>query len=177
MVLTVVLIQIVFLTTIIKDKYENDNFVAILSILLLVITLFFGYRYINLHHKNYEYEKIGVIIWVPIGAIICYLLNISAGLGSVLSAGITGTLASLIPEINKESRYLEKLPAAIYCGVFVGMSSSEIVPSIGFVAAAGLLAGVLLMLSKNLFLGVGGKLGTVAFVGVIIVSLLYGLAL
>lgn len=85
-------------------------------------------------------------------------------------------MASFIPEINKDSSYLAKLPVAIYCGVFVGMSSSEIVPSIGFVTAAGLVAGVFLLLSKNLFLGVGGKLGTVAFGGVIIVSLIYGLA-
>ncbi|HDZ07002.1 hypothetical protein [Maribacter sp.] len=176
MVLTVLLIQIAFLTTIVKEEYETGNFVAILSMLLLILTLFFGYRYIDLHHTKYEYEKISVIVWVPVGAVICYLLNVYGELGSVLSAGITGTVASFVPQINKESPYLEKLPAAIYCGVFVGMSSSEIVPTIGFVTAAGLVAGVFLLLSKNLFLGVGGKLGTVAFGGVIIVSLIYGLA-
>ncbi|EPR65460.1 hypothetical protein ADICYQ_5381 [Cyclobacterium qasimii M12-11B] len=31
----------------------------------------------------------------------------------------------------------------------------------------------IMLLSKNLFLGIGGKLGTVAFVGVVIVSLIY----
>jgi len=176
MVLTVLLTQLAFLTTIVKVKYESGNFVAILSMLLLAMTLFFGYRYVGLHHEKYEYENVWVIVWVPVGAVICYLLNVFGGLGSVLSAGVTGTVASFMPEFNKGSRYLEKLPPAIYCGVFVGMSSSEIVPSIGFVAAAGILAGVFLMLSKNLFLGVGGKLGTVAFGGVIIVSLLYAWA-
>lgn len=175
MVLTVLLIQVAFLTTIAKEKFESGNFMALLSMLLLAMTLFLGYRYIDLHHEKYEYENIWVIVWVPIGAVVCYLLNVMGGLGSVLSAGITGTVASFAPEINRESNYLKKLPAAIYCGVFVGMSSAEIVPSIGFVAAAGTLAGVFLMLSKNLFLGIGGKLGTVAFGGVIIVSLLYGL--
>lgn len=175
MILTIILLQIVFLTTIVKDKYETGNYIALLSMITLVMTLYFGYRYLDLHHEEYEYKKIGVIIWVPVGAVASYLLNIYGGLGSVLAAGITGTIASFIPEINKESRYLEKLPTAIYCGVFVGMSSSEIVPSIGFVTAAGTLAGIFLMLTKNLFLGIGGKLGTVAFGGVIIVSLLYGL--
>ncbi len=175
MVLTVLLIQVAFLTTIAKEQFETGNFTALLSMLLLALTLFFGYRYVDLHHEKYEYENIWVIVWVPVGAIICYLINVIGGLGSVLSAGITGTVASFIPEINKESGYLKKLPAAIYCGVFVGMSSAEIVPSIGFVIAAGMLAGVFLMLSKNMFLGLGGKLGTVAFGGVVIVSLLYGL--
>ncbi|WFO16126.1 hypothetical protein M601_021115 [Cellulophaga baltica 4] len=57
------------------------------------------------------------------------------------------------------------------------MSSSEITPSIYFVIAAGMVAGLFYMFSKNLFLGVGGKLGTIAFAGVVTVSLIYWLSL
>ena len=64
------------------------------------------------------------------------------------------------------------MPPAIYCGVFVGMSSAVIVPSVGFILAAGILAGVIYILSKNIFLGMGGKLGTMAFGGVLLVSLI-----
>ena len=169
------LIQVFLLTTILKSKYESDNFVAIASICLVVSAIFLGYRYLNLHHEDYDYEKLSVVIWVPIGAVICYFLNVLGNLGSVLSAGITGSIASLIPLLNKKSLYLNTLPAAIYCGAFVGMSSIEIIPTINFVIAAGLLAGIFLMFSKNLFLGIGGKLGTIAFGGVVIVSLLYSL--
>jgi hypothetical protein len=44
------------------------------------------------------------------------------------------------------------------------MSSVEIIPSIVLVIAAGVLRACF-MLSKNLFVGIGGKLGTIAFGG------------
>jgi len=173
MIVTVLLIQVILLTTILKSNYESHSMVAIASICLVVFTIFLGYRYLNLHHEDYDYEKLSVIIWVPIGAVLCYLLNVLGHLGSVLSAGIMGSMASFIPVLGKKSAYLKKLPAAIYCGAFVGMSRIEIIPNISFVIAAGILAGIFLMFSKNLFLGIGGKLGTIAFVGVVIASLIY----
>ncbi|MBO0589978.1 hypothetical protein I2486_01035 [Cellulophaga sp. E16_2] len=176
MILNVLCIQITFLTMIIKEKYDSNIYVALLSLLLITLTMF-GNKYLDLHHDEYSYEKIAVIIWVPIGAIVCYILNINLGLGSVLSASIVGTLASFIPKLKKQSIYLKNLPPAIYCGAFVGMSSVQITPSIYFVIAAGILAGLFFMISKNLFLGVGGKLGTIAFTGVIMVSLMYWLSL
>lgn len=171
MVVIVLLMQITFLSMIVKEKYDTDNFIAALSILLIALIIF-GHKYLDLHHDEYSYEKFSVAIWVPIGAVLCHLLNIYSDFGAILSAGIIGTLASFIPTINKKSDYLKELPTAIYCGVFVGMSSIEITPSIGFVIVAGTLAGVFLLLSKNLFIGIGGKLGTIAFVGVAIVSLI-----
>ncbi|QCE43003.1 hypothetical protein [Psychroserpens sp. NJDZ02] len=174
-IITLLVIQVVFLTMIAKEKYEVGSFAILISVIIITVAIFFGYRYLDLHHEEYGYERIGVAIWVPIGAVLCYSLNIYGGLGSVLSAGITGTVASFIPVLNKDSIYIKKLPGAIYCGAFVGMSSAEITPSIGFVIAAGSLTGVLFMVSKNLFLGIGGKLGTLAFAGVAMVSLLYWL--
>jgi hypothetical protein len=61
------------------------------------------------------YMKIYSSPWVPVGAVMCYLLNLYFDFGSVISAGIIGTLASFLPSINKESYYLKQLPAAIYC--------------------------------------------------------------
>jgi hypothetical protein len=176
MKLIVLFMQITFLTMIVKEQYEADNFAIILLILLIILTIFFGYKYLNLHHDEYAYEKISVALWVPLGGLMCYLLNFHTDLGSVLSAGIIGVLASFLPFINKESNYLKKLPDAIYCGVFVGMSSVEIIPSIVLVIAAGVFAGIFFMLSKNIFVGIGGKLGTIAFGGVVIITLINSLS-
>ena len=171
MVLLVLLMQIIFLALIIKSKFETNNFVSMLLIVLITLIIVVGHRYLDLHHDEYSYEKLTVVIWVPLGALICYLLNVYTDLGSVLSAGIVGTLASFIPVLNKESLYLSKLPAAIYCGVFVGMSSIDVSPSITFVIIAGVIAGIVYLLSKNLFVGLGGKLGTIAFLSVGVVTL------
>ncbi|WP_179315556.1 hypothetical protein [Winogradskyella undariae] len=174
MVISVLLVLVMFLTMVVKEHYEMKGTIFI-SALLILPTLVFGYKYLDLHHEDYAYEKISVVIWVPIGAVLCYLLNIVGGLGSILAVGIVGTIAAFLPHLNKRSNYLKQLPASIYCGAFVGMSSVETTPHIWFVIAAGTLAGFFFMISKNLFLGVGGKLGTMAFGGVIAASFIYWL--
>ncbi|GGG45973.1 hypothetical protein [Bizionia arctica] len=174
-VLSILLLQIAFLSLTLKEKYESENYVAILSILGICLTMYLAYLYLDFHYEDYVYEKITVAIWVPIGAIICFALNVYTGLGSVLAASITGVLASFIPCLNKKSYYLKDLPPAIYCGTFIGMSSMEISSSWNFVLAAGVLSGIYYILSKNLYIGIGGKLGTIAFGGVISVSLIYWL--
>ncbi|REE08642.1 hypothetical protein DFQ09_106109 [Winogradskyella pacifica] len=174
MVATVLFTQITFLSMIVNAHYET-NAALIIVALVIIATIIFGYKYLDLHHEDYAYEKISVVIWVPIGAVLCYLLNVNGGLGPILSMGIVGTLASFAPSLNKKSNYLKEIPTSIYCGAFVGMSSVATTPSIGFVLAAGTLAGLFFMISKNLFLGVGGKLGTMAFAGVITATLMYSL--
>lgn len=157
---------------IIIEQYESNNFATILSIIIVTLVLISGYKYLDLHHEEYVYENISVVVWVPIGAVTCYLLNTSTDLGSVLSVGITGAVASFLPSFDKKSDYFSKLPAAIYCGAFIGMSSVKIAPSIGFVIAAAILAGLSFMLAKNLFVGIGGKFGSIAFGSMVIISLI-----
>ncbi len=169
MTIIVLFIQLTILILIATSNYKENNFIAILSIFIITIILILGHKYLDLHHDEHSFDKISVVIWAPIGALFCYLLHVNTSLGSVLSAGVIGTLASFIPHLNKQSIYLKQLPTAIYCGVFVGMSSQEITPSIGFILAAGILAGVFLSFSKNIYIGIGGKLGTMAFLGVLIV--------
>jgi hypothetical protein len=56
-VLTVLFMQITFLTMIVKE-HKLDNFAAIFLILLLSLTLLFGYKYLDLHHEEYVYENL-----------------------------------------------------------------------------------------------------------------------
>lgn len=172
MTTTVLLVQVIFLLMIVREQYEANNYVMLFSVAFVTVILILGYKYLDLHHEEYVYENISVVIWVPIGAVVCYLLNTSTDLGSVISVGIVGTTASVLPAIDRKSDYLSKLPAALYCGGFIGMSSHAIVPSIGFVMVTGILAGLFFMVSKNLFVGIGGKFGSIAFGSLVIVSLI-----
>jgi hypothetical protein len=167
------LLQTTFIILILKEYFEFNTFETLLSIASASLLLAFGYRYLDLHHETHSYEDSSVVAWVTVGAIICYLLNVYANLGGVLSAGLTGTIASFIPSFRKKSEYLKQLPAPIYCGAFIGMSSIIIASSIYFVIIAGVISGFIFMLSKSLFVGVGGKLGTVAFAGVVIASFIF----
>ncbi|MBP1839922.1 hypothetical protein [Formosa algae] len=163
----------IFSIMIVLEKFETHALESGVIIFIITIIMWLGYKYLDVHLDHYTYEEFLVVVWVPIGAILCYMLNIYGGLGGVLSTAITGTIASFLPVLNKKSEYLKKLPPAIYCGSFIGMSSIEIAPSINFVIIAGILAGLFLLMSKSIFLGVGGKLGMVAFGGVLMVSFVY----
>lgn len=155
------------------ENYQHNKWQAIVFIVGISVLLLVAYLKAPLHHHEHDIEDILVAIWVPIGAVACYSLHTFLHLEIVIAAGITGTIASFLPNLNKKSAYLSKLPVAIYCGTFVGMSSVNVAKNVGFILSAGIFTGVLLLLSKNLFLGVGGKLGTLAFVGVTIASFLY----
>ena len=163
-------IQALFLVAIFV---ENTNSYIVLSFIGL-LSLFILYSYLKspIHHHIHEYESIKIAAWVPVGAIISYYFNQIFGLGPVMGAALAGTLASFIPNINKNSSYLPHLPAAIYCGAFVGMSSSQVAHGFSFILTAGVFTAIFLVISKSLLNGVGGKLGTLAFLGVALTYLL-----
>jgi hypothetical protein len=66
MKLIVLFMQITFLTMIVKEQLRADN--LRLFLILIILTMFFGYKYLDLHHEEYAYEKISVALWVPLGA-------------------------------------------------------------------------------------------------------------
>lgn len=165
------IIQVFFIYEIFKENVHSWSIAVLAAILciLVVITYLRG----HIHHKDHAYEHIFVALWIPAGAFSTFYLNHFLKLGPVLSASIVGSIASFIPAVKKQSHYLQQLPAAIYCGAFIGMSSAGVAPNFLFITTASFFTAILLIISKNLFAGVGGKLGTMAFAGVVITSFLY----
>lgn len=102
------------------------------------------------------------IISIVIGAIVTYGLSRHAGLSVIVAASIVGALGGIAA-----GRY----GSLVYCGAFVGMTSPSIFSSYLHVVGAAILASFVWYLSRPMFRGMGGKLGTVAFVGVIILVL------
>lgn len=164
------IIQLLFLLAIFKEN--NSTITLSLFIILISFLLLFSFFRSPIHHNKLTYEKVYIAAWVPIGAVSCYLLNHHFGLGSVFSASLVGLAGALIPYLNKKSDYLPHLPAAIYCGSFVGMSHTKVAHDIYFILAASICTAVLLIISKSLLNGIGGKLGTLAFAGVAITYLI-----
>lgn len=170
-IIFLLIIQAFFLYAIFKESRQSLAIAAVMLVLclLVLITTVKG----KIHHEDHAYEHIFVVLWIPIGALTSFYLNHFIKLGPVISAATVGSIASFIPVLKKESNYLRQLPAAIYCGAFIGMSSTGVAPNILFIMTASFFTAILLILSKNLFAGVGGKLGTLAFAGVVITSFLY----
>ena len=114
------------------------------------------------------------VVHVTLGALAVQLAIRTAGMTAVQAAALVGVLAWLTGRLKLLSPRVR--PASLYCGAFVGMTSSHVLPGLGWLTLAGILAGILYSLANHFCVGVGGKLGTVAFAGTAITVALARLA-
>jgi hypothetical protein len=98
---------------------------------------------------------------VALAAPVTRWLAVDAGLGVVVAAALVGLCAALI---------VPDYAAAAYCGSFVGMATPGVLPGYAPVFVAGVAGGVTLVAVDGRFDGMGGKLGTTAFVGCVTVA-------
>jgi hypothetical protein len=92
---------------------------------------------------------------VVVGAVVTLAITVELGVSSVVAAGLTAVLGALIDPDDA---------VAIYCGAFVGMTSPDLFTTYAQALLAGFLAGGVFALCQPVFHGIGGKLGTTAFV-------------
>jgi len=84
------------------------------------------------------------------------------GISPIVAASLVGVLAAVV---------VTRLAVPVYCGAFVGMTSPALFGSYWYAALAAVLAGLVFIVAEPVFHGLGGKLGTTAFVGVTLVVL------
>jgi hypothetical protein len=103
------------------------------------------------------------VVHVTLGAVAVQLAIRTAGITAVQAAAFVGVLAWLSERLKLLSQRVRS--ASLYCGAFAGMTSSQVLPGLGWLTLAGILAGILYSLAKHFWVGIGGKLGTMAFGG------------
>ncbi|MBU1992337.1 MAG: hypothetical protein ABH856_02770 [Patescibacteria group bacterium] len=165
--LLIVSFQVLFISLAVLEKANKlAVFVFFVFTMLLMI-----YAYSKVLNKI----RVGAISFIRgyhlilggfAGAVATYYLSINLGLGPVIAAGLVGTLVSFLSVFKNER--IGEIPAVAYCGAFVGMSSSMVLENLLVVSLAGLVAGIVFVIAKNVFGGIGGKLGTMAFISVAI---------
>lgn len=170
-ILLVFIIQVIFLMAILKEKI-NHHIVPYL-IIFVCAALIIVYKKSNIHHTHIEFDHFPLVLVIPISAIVTYSINNYFHLGSVFSAGIIGTTGSYLYLFNKKSNFLKQVAAPIYCGAFIGMTSLNIKYVYEMILVASLFTSLLYFITKPLYVGVGGKLGTLAFIGVLLSMLLF----
>jgi len=99
---------------------------------------------------------------VVVGAWATYEISHTLALGAVVASAVVGLMAAAI---------FPNHGAAIYCGSFVGMCSSSYLTGFHDLMVAALIAGMLFSISEDVFPGMGGKLGTIAFGGALLAGL------
>lgn len=161
-----VALQLAFIIAIFHDdltKITTLSFIGILCFLAL-------FSIIKISHSSSSKPTQGIVIllMVFLGSIITYYINYEFQTGTVIAAALVGTISSFIPFVMKgrNSEFINEIPKALYCGAFVGMTNSAVSGGYLFIIIAGLFAGILYIASTNSYIGIGGKLGTIAFGGV-----------
>ena len=111
-------------------------------------------------------EYLQIVIFVFIGALSCFVLQSFFSLSSVLSSAIIGLLGSFIS--TKE----ERVSLLIYIGSFIGMGADLNIYHLLF---SSIISSFLFIIFKNYFNGLGGKLGSLAFLGSLVIYFCRGL--
>lgn len=142
--------------------------VAVMVLRLAFVFLGITYRYKSIIAKNENLHDFATLVFVLVGAIATYWLHAHLGWSTVLASATVGLIISFLPNFNKNSELLAAAPTAVYCGSFVGMSHNTDTPNYIFICVANMFTGLLLIGLKDSFLGFGGKLGSVAFAGVVL---------
>ena len=166
----VILLQFIFVFNIFFEKFEPLALLGFLVVLSSLLSL--AYYYSPRKEEEFFIKDLYLIFFVVLGAISSYLLNLQ--LGPVIAAAATGTAASFVPGLFRKKRIgiWSEFPAAVYCGAFVGMTAPSVAGNLSFIVFSGFIAGGFLLIAKNIFNGFGGKLGTIAFGGVALSSVI-----
>lgn len=156
---------------------NNDSFIN--RTIILGIICFFGialrdhfYEIKSLisREKNIrkiDYQNIFLIIGTALSAAITWYINHTLGYGPIIANGIVGIFVGLL--------FSSKKAGAFYIASFIGMSGLRIVESMSMAGLIGLFAGFVIIFSKEVYDGIGGKGGTIAALSTQIVRLLMGL--
>jgi len=161
-------LQCLFLGSII---YEQQQHLYVFPFIFLFIFLLASYfhTYIKEYHIQYDSWRSG--IWIFIGTFCVWALRNYLGLDAVLATAIIGVTAGVLPIIFNNNSYIAQLPAVIYCGAFIAMSNIQ--KELPFLLLASSFSFFAYILAKTIMNGIGGKLSTLAFTGVVLAYLLY----
>jgi len=116
------------------------------------------------HSQGNWIEGILLLPCAVVGTGLTYYLSIFLRLGPVLASGIVGVLASLLLHGHYD--------VLAYTAVFVGMSSSEVLPSVYHVFFASLVVWAVYVTSRRVYQGFGSRLGTMAAGSVLLAQLI-----
>jgi hypothetical protein len=156
-------IVIILLISTVYQAWKNHSLGGIFALIVLLgalVTIFHEGKSLFISIKKPEQAAYTEIIFeflaVVIGGILAYVFSQDIGLGPVVAASLIAIIVYLVfPDYG--------VPA--YCGAFVGMTSEILLYDHLEVAIASLVSGIVFILARKIFTGLGGKLGSIALIG------------
>jgi hypothetical protein len=143
----------------------------VLAFVLLGMPVLAGFLHHGDHGPVGDPQPKLVLIAVA-GALLVLAMSRGALMSVALAAALVGCLGALLERLSRGSGPWRDGAAPLYCGSFAGMTSELVLRHPAWVLLAGALAGLLLSLLGHSWRGIGGKLGSTAFLGVVTTCLL-----
>lgn len=137
----------------------------------LGVALIYGEKIIHEWSADYSILPV-IVIYAAIGSFVTHIIAEKFKTGVVVASGIVGLTAGLIlPLIHETNGAL--YAALVFCASFAGMASRKVLKKAYLFLLAGGISGLIFFLSSPYFNGLGGKLGTIAFVSVLFSKTLF----
>lgn len=155
-------IQCLFLGTILFEQ-ANHLEVGLFALIFLLILASHFQTFSN-RQFHVEFDRWRVAIWVFFGSFAAFGLR-TLGWDAVLATAMVGLLGGLLELAFRSRSYFRQIPSAIYCGAFISMTNFT--NDVGFILTASAFTCFLFFVSKSVLHGIGGRLGTMAFIGVV----------
>jgi hypothetical protein len=135
---------------------------TVIVILIIIPTLFGLFRHwfectdCKDLSKRFVFDKAKFYIFIAAFAsvIITWFMNHTMGLGAFIANGTVGLIAATL--------FPPALAGTTYAASFVGMSSTGVLPTIGSAVLGGIVVGIVLVFTAEIYAGIGGKGGTTA---------------
>lgn len=111
-----------------------------------------------------QWSAVALAVLAALGVL---ALSRGASASVVLATALVGALGGTLEAAGRSSQRWQGVAAPVYCGAFAGMTSELVLAHPAWVLLAGGLAGLVLSVLSESWSGIGGKLGTTAFLGVL----------
>lgn len=112
-------------------------------------------------------SAVAVTVAGAASAVLTQVSSVRLDHGPVQASALVGLVGGLVcPPLFVAG---DALAAVVFCASFAGMAQPARVPGVGAMALAGALCGLLVAATAPVFVGAGGKLGTIAFTACLLV--------
>jgi hypothetical protein len=149
-----------------------DGFVLGAPVALLLLWALLGLVVLVGFLRHAGHGPAGRIQWsalalAALAALGVLALSRGASTSVVLATALVGAGGGMVEAAGRSSQRWQGVAAPVYCGAFVGMTSELVLGHPAWVFLAGGLAGLVFSVLSESWSGIGGKLGTTAFLGVL----------
>lgn len=108
--------------------------------------------------------RLATVALAVVGALFVGIAASMFDMNTALAASLVGTFAGLLAKFVPRIELVDVAP--LYVGAFAGMTSEIVLLGPAWLVVTGVIAGCFWSIARDAWVGIGGKIGTVAFAGV-----------